>query len=465
MVTRVVGIVVGLLLSAASPAPAQPLSLSGSVASAASPANVHQVVARRPAARRGAAAKVGAPHTTAIPAGYAALPEEVRLSIQADLAWLGDYDPTAGGDADARTVDAIKAFQKRHGGKETGVLDEQQRGQLAAAVKGPEQAVGWRVTDDSATGARLGLPEKLVPRAGTARLGSRWTSGQGQIIVETFRLREASLAALFEDERRTTKLRHADASTLKSDSFTVSGMQGLKYFIVRAEARGTELRGVTVLYDQATEGIMAGVAVAIANTFQGFPDPNAGPPPGTKRGVEYSTAVVVSSVGHLVALGRVTEECQSITVPGLGHAERVAEDKASDLALLRLHGARNLTPAALAGESGKGDELTLVGIANPLAQAGGGAVTSVSARLSGQGLEPSPKPGFAGAAAVDAQGRFAGVVALRSPVLAGNGVVNAQATLVPAAAVRAFLDAHGVALASDRAAMEQSVVRVICVRK
>ena len=70
------------------------------------------------------------------------------------------------------------------------------------------------------------------------------------------------------------------SSTLKPQSFIISGVQGLKDFVVRAEASGSELRGVTVLYDQATEGIMGPVAVAIADTFAGFPDPNTAPPAG-----------------------------------------------------------------------------------------------------------------------------------------------------------------------------------------
>jgi hypothetical protein len=50
--------------------------------------------------------------------------------------------------------------------------------------------------------------------------------------------------------------------------------------LVRAEAHGGEVRGVTVQYDQATEGTMSRVAVAVANAFVGFPDPNAALPAG-----------------------------------------------------------------------------------------------------------------------------------------------------------------------------------------
>ncbi len=405
--------------------------------------------------------------TTSTSAGVS---ETDQLTIQSNLALIGDYEG-APGNFDEGTIAAVKAFQQRHHNKATGVLAAPERDALAAAAKGPAAAVGWRLIEDTKTGARLGLPEKLVPKPGTSsRSGSRWTSAQGQIQIETFRYTEAALPALFEDEKKTAK-RRITASALKTASFIISGVQGLKNFIVRAQASGSEVRGITILYDQATEGIMGTVATATAGAFQGFPDARAAPPPGTRRSVEYATAIVASAAGDLVAPARATEACRSLVVPGLGHAERIAADETNNLALLRLYGVRNLVPVALGGDSGKGDVLTLFGVADPLAQAGAAAVTSVAARRSGQGIEPAPRLGFAGAAAVDAQGRFAGMVDLRSPAAAGGGSVLPQATIVPADAILSFLTAQDVTPetaatpATDHAAIEKSVVRVICVRK
>jgi hypothetical protein len=337
-----------------------------------------------------------------------------------------------------------------------------------AAGKGQDANLGWRLIEDTATGARLGVPEKLVPNASASRIGSRWTSAQGQIQIETFRLTEAALPALFEEEKKAAR-RQVESSVLKPDSFAISGMQGLKHFLIRAEAKGSEVRGVSIFYDQATEGIMDRVAATVATAFTGFPDPSAGRLPGLQRRVEYGTAIVVSARGDLIAPAQLTDECQSITVPGLGHAERVAVDKTSDLALLRLYGSRNLAPAVFGG-SGQGGDLTLVGIADPLAQAGDAAATSTTAaRLTAQGLDPAPKLGFTGAAATDAQGRFAGMVDLKSPVVAGGGPATQGTILIPVETIRAFLQANGVAIAAPAASppapMAQSVLRVICVRK
>jgi hypothetical protein len=329
--------------------------------------------------------------------------------------------------------------------------------------QGALAAAGWRIIDDLKTGARLGLPSALVPKTAPARMGSRWTSGQGQIDIETFRLHEGALPALFDTEKKFRR-RIVEHSTLSPDSFVISGMQGLKRFIVRVQSSGGEMRGVTILFDQAIEGVMAPIAATMANTYQGFPDPNATPPPGLRRSVEYGTAIVVSGQGHLITSAQITDGCQAIAIPGFGHAERIAADKANDIALLRVYGAQNLLPVGLAGESGAGDDLSLVGVADPLAQAGGSAVTRAPAHRNAQGLDPAPKLGFSGAAAVDAQGRFAGMVDLQSTAVAGAGAVN-QVTLIPVETLRAFLQTQNIALTTSRSAIDQSVVRVICVRK
>jgi len=72
-----------------------------------------------------------------------------------------------------------------------------------------------------------------------------------------------------------------------------------------------------------------------------------------------------------------------------------------------------------------------------------------------------------GAAAIDADGKFAGVALLKPVVVAGppNAVPAAQATLVPADTVREFLKANGVTAADGSSDAKASVVRVICVRK
>jgi hypothetical protein len=424
-----------------------------------SPNGVHKGAAK-PAASKKAPAEIAK--------AYGAMPADQKLAIEADLAWTGYYQGPPGGDfADERAIDAVKDFQRAIKAKETGMLDGEERARLAAAAEPRQQAVGWQLIDDPTTGARFGLPEKLVSSLGASRIGSRWTSGHGQIEINDFRLNEASLPALFEQEKRTPKGRSVDSSTLGPDSFMISGSQGLKNFVVRAQARGSEVRGITILYDQATIGIMAPVATAVADSFEGFPDRTVALPPGQVRTVEYGTAVVADRNGNLITTRQLSTGCAAITVAGFGHAAPLAADATNGLSLLRLYGSHNLIPAAIAG-TGQGDDLTLFGIADPAAQGGGDQVSKAQAHLDGQTVNPAPKLGFSGAAAVDPQGRFAGIIELKSPAIAEVAATSpaaAQAVLVPASAVRAFLAAHGITPVAGAGAMEQSLLRVICVRE
>lgn len=392
------------------------------------------------------------------------MPAADRLALQSDLAWLGYYHGPPGEDVDRPVIDAVKALQKDDRAKQTGILDAPERARLAAAAEESQQRVGWRLVVDPASGASFGLPDKLVSSAGASRLGGLWISGHGQIEIETFGLDEAGLAALFDREKKSPAGRQVDFSALKADSFVISETQGLKNFVVRAEARGRAVRGLTVRYDQATAGIMARVAIAMADSFHGFPDMDAALPPGQRPGVEYATAIVADRRGDLITAARAAAGCATITVPGLGHAVRIAADGAANIALLRLYGGRDLVPAAI-GNRSQGGALTLVGIADPFVQNGGGAVSTAAAHRDGQNIEPAPEPGFAGAAAIDAQGRFAGMVVLKSAVVAANAeIAPRQAMLVPSAAVRAFLASHRIAPAGGRGAIEQSILRIICVR-
>ena len=90
----------------------------------------------------------------AVSDSYNAIPLADRVSIQSDLIWTGDYNGVLSGEFGPRAVTAVKAFQKRKGGQETGVLNLQERAALSAAAKPKQETVGWRTVDDLSTGAR-----------------------------------------------------------------------------------------------------------------------------------------------------------------------------------------------------------------------------------------------------------------------------------------------------------------------
>jgi Putative peptidoglycan binding domain len=430
-----------------------------------------QTGAAKPAARSAKARKPAPPTTTR----DSTLPLAERMAIQFDLAWTGDYNGLVTGELNDRITAAIKAFQRDRKLKETGVLDAQQRALLADAAKAKQVQVGWNVVDDPVSGARIGLPTKQVPNKGQTRTGTRWASAQGQIQIETFKIRGpgTTLAAVYEQQKKEPPTRRLEVNLLRPDFFILSGMQNLKKFYVRAEIKDGEVRGMSVLYDQATEPIMDPVVVVMSSAFAPFPGAagaaQLGPPP--KRKVEYGTGIVVSAAGHIVTDRQLTDGCNVVVVSGYGDAERLAEPESGELALLQIHGEGDMAPLPLTGDAAQGADLTAVGIADPQSQGGGSALSTLAVKLKGDMLEPAPQPGFSGAAALDPQGRIVGMVALRLPVMANAAAASAQpqATMVPSAIIRTFLMRQGVAPAPPARtgldAAKAALVRVICVRK
>jgi hypothetical protein len=324
---------------------------------------------------------------------------------------------------------------------------------------------------DPATGIRIGLPTKMVPHAREAARGTRWSSAHGDVQVETFRItdRDLKLPALFEQEKKHPATRQIEYSVLRDDSFFISGLQGLKKFSVKAQIRDGEVRGFTMLYDQMMETIVAPVMVAMSSSFSPFPEHGA-PFAALAKSVEYGNGLVVSAQGHIVTDRKLTEGCQVIVASGLGDAVRIADDKDNGLALLRVFGPRKFSVLALSIDAAKSGDVTLIGIPDPKEQNGSRKLTEIKARLvDGSAIElrqPVPMAGFSGAAALDGEGRFLGMMEMRNAVLASAEAAAPPVRLVTAQTIRGFLAAHKIAGADSPATdAKTSVVRMICVRK
>jgi len=403
-----------------------------------------------------------------------AMAQAERQAIQSDLAWVGQYNGAISGEVGERMVAAIKEFQKERGGKPTGVLNPQERGALAETARRRQDNVGWKIVTDAGSGVRLGIPTKLVPQQSSDANGARWSSSTGTIQIQLARRKEANptTAKIAEKEKKEPTGRAVDYTVVKPDFFVLSGLQGLKKFYVRGTFKGDEVRILTILYDQATENTVEPVVIAMSSAFNPFPSGAqiAGPPP--RKTVEYGTGIVVSDDGAILTDRQITDGCLSIAIAGFGNADRVAEDKDHDLALLRIYGARGLKPLGLGNGAAKTD-VELTGIADPQNQGGAAAASSVKATATQVGsgndlaLAPPPAVGFSGAAAFDADGKFAGIALLKPMVVAGppNAAPAAQATLASADTVREFLKANAVNAADGSSEAKASVVRVICVRK
>jgi len=209
----------------------------------------------------------------------------------------------------------------------------------------------------------------------------------------------------------------------------------------------------------------------MSSAFNAFPSgaQAGGPPP--RKTVEYGTGIIVSEDGAIVTDRVLTDGCLAITIGGYGNADRLAEDKEHDLALLHIYGAHGLKPLNLAGGAAR-TSVDIVGIADPQNQGGAAAVTSLKAAAASvnggdAALSPPPPLGFSGGAAVDGDGKFSGLALLKPALVAGpaNSAPATQAVMVSADTVRAFLKANDVSANGSSADAKAAVVRVICVRK
>jgi hypothetical protein len=286
-------------------------------------------------------------------------------------------------------------------------------------------------------------------------------------VIETFRVKTTdSLNALFEAQKKEPANRKVESSYARNDTFFVSGLQGLKYFVVRAQLKNGELRGYTMLYDQAMATIVMPVLPAMANAFAPFPE-GAAPIASLSRPVAYGTGVIVSDDGHIVTDRRFADGCDIIAIPGIGNAERVALDEAHGLGLLRVYGKSKLKAAALAPDNAPRD-LKLVGIPDPQTQNGDSRRSTIAAQLAdGNAIrmrDSVPLAGFSGAAALDGKGRVLGIMEMHGMQLASLQPAAPPMRLIPSSAIRGFLAAHNIAPSTDDAG-ETAIVRVICIRQ
>ena len=401
-----------------------------------------------------------------------AMAQGERLALQSDLAWVGEYNGAITGDVSERMVAAIKGFQKSKGGKQTGVLNPQERAVLAETARRRQDNVGWKIVTDAGTGVRLGIPTKLVPQQSSDANGTKWSSPTGTTQVLLTRRKEAGpTTARLADREKKEGGRTVDYTVVKPDFFVLSGLQGLKKFYLRGTFKGDEVRIMTILYDQAVENTVEPVVIAMSSAFNPFPTGAAGPAP--RKSVEYSTGLVVTGDGAILADREATDGCQAVSIQGFGRADLVDDDRDRGLALLHIYGVRGLKPLNLVGGAAK-TSIDVVGIADPQNQGGGAAVTSVKAQVTQVGaggnlaLSPSPAVGFSGAPALDEGGKFAGLALLKPVVVATTAAGTspaAQAVLVTPDSVREFLKGNDITADGKSTDAKAAVVRVICVRK
>jgi peptidoglycan hydrolase-like protein with peptidoglycan-binding domain len=386
------------------------------------------------------------PALAAQKAAFMGMPEATRKAAQEALVWLGLYVGVNDGDFGKHTRDAIVAFQTSLKAPAGGALSAPELKALLAAAQKAREAAGFQIVSDPNTGAKIGAPMKLLGALPGARLDFASNA-------------DADLGALYARLSTATPTRKIAYRAIKPDAFfVVSGQDGPVKFYTRFDKNqnaSPPLRGFTFAYPASQTAYLDRIAIAIANSFEPFPEaagapaanaatPSASsatlPPPVPQPA---ATALVVGPGKALTALK--ADDCPHPTVAGKPvQFERA--DPATGLAMLAGDFASNGGAPRLGSAA---QDLVVLGF-------NGSRLAASSASFTGGDAGPvviaAVDKGASGGPVFDRSGALVGLVApiAGEPKRVGSIALASPHALIVPDALRAFLDAGE--SASDRAA-------------
>ena len=169
-----------------------------------------------------------------------AMAQAERQAIQSDLAWVGEYNGAITGEVSERMVAAIKEFQKGRGGKQTGVLNPQERAVLAETAKKRQDNVGWKIVTDPAPARGSACRPSWCRSNPREANGAKWSSSTGTVQIQLSRRKEASptTAKLAEQEKKDPPGARWNTPWSSRISSCCRALQGLKKFYVRGTVQG-----------------------------------------------------------------------------------------------------------------------------------------------------------------------------------------------------------------------------------
>ncbi len=394
-------------------------------------------------------------------AAFLALPEATRKALQQALVWLGLYVGVNDGDFGKHTRDAILAFQASVKAPLDGALSAPELKALLAAAQKAREAAGFQTVSDPKTGAKIGAPLKLL----SALPGTRLDFASNA---------DADLGALYMRLSAATPVRKIAYKAVKPDAFfVVSGQDGLVKFYTRFDKNpnaNPPLRGFTFAYPASQAANLDRIAIAIANSFEPFPEAGAapgasspGPPPPLPQ--PAATALVVAPGKALTALK--ANDCPHPTIAGKpARIERA--DAATGLVMLAGDfGANGGAPQFGAPR----EDLVILGFAGPRVAASSASFTGGEARPV---VTAAVDKGASGGPVFDRSGALVGLVApiAGEPKRVAGLALAAPHALIASDAVRAFLGGGEPALesatplsAGDIAAREKKALVAVFCRK
>jgi peptidoglycan hydrolase-like protein with peptidoglycan-binding domain len=397
-------------------------------------------------------------------AAFLALPAATRKALQEALVWLGLYVGANDGEFGKHTRDAILAFQASLKAPADGTLSAPGLKALLAAAQKAREAAGFQVVSDSKTGGRIGAPLKLMRALPGARLDFASNA-------------DADLGALYARLSAATPARKIAYKAIKPDAFfVVSGQDGPAKFYTRFDKNpnaNPPVRGFTFAYPTSQTATFDRIAIAIANSFEPFPEsagaqaanaaaPSAsGPAPAPQPA---ATALVIAPGRALTALK--ADDCPHPTVAGKPtRIERA--DAATGLAILAGDFASNGGAPRLGAP---GQDLVVLGFAGPRLAASSASFTGVEAAPV---VTAAVDKGASGGPVFNRSGALVGLVApiIGEPKRVAGLALASPHPLIAPNALRAFLGASEPASeeaaaslsAGDIAARERkALVAVFC---
>ena len=377
-----------------------------------------------------APAAVPNPQLAAAQASFESLPEAERKAIQTDLIWTGHFNGAASGSYGPLTFRAINALKTSSKGAPDGTLNPAERRALAQAAQAARDATGFRLIADDKTGARIGIPAKILPKRDVSPSGSRWQSEDGKVTLDTSSTPPSeTLEAVFEKATVPTPnnpTRKITYKLLRPDFFVVTGETPTGKFYRRLAAGPSGLRGFSIGYDKALSGTIDKMVIAIASSFEPFP---TGPLPAASA-VASASATPTPSIVAAVPV-RVTERygvglavadrvavtaaaavdgCRSLRVGG--RAAKLRGSPEGGLALLDVEGGPAFAVSGLRTEApAERESLGLVAFGEESGKCAAVALPGQGVRIgAGVAVFAPLQPGQAGTPVFDRQGRPAGVV-------------------------------------------------------
>jgi peptidoglycan hydrolase-like protein with peptidoglycan-binding domain len=394
---------------------------------------------------------------------FEALAEPDRVALQDGLIWTGDYKGLSDGKFGKGTRDAIMAFATRSKLPADGTLDAKGRAALAAAAKQTKEAVQFALQTDAKTALRIGLPLKLLTRVKPLPSGTRYSSADESVSLETSTRAgtPAGLPELFATVIAEVPGRKVTYKILRPDFFVAAGeAQGAAFYtkMVRGERAGTaSLVGYTFTYPIAMRARLDPISVAISNSFVAFPDAaaiastvptsNSTVAPAAANGEPALAKLVLTASGIAITPDLiVTSLPKSCSDPQIGtkKAKILKQAETDGLTLLSLPAAASGT-FPLRPNDPTGTAQVVVLSFTPRT-ASDSALTGASGDLQkGEAevwrlLAPVQNP-VAGAAVLDRSGALAGLVptdAVPGKAIAGI-LPQTKRNVIPASKLAAFL--------------------------